>query len=183
MNLLRKRETIALVLTLFCVCFLVGCYGEFVLTKQLYQYNGDLSDDGYIQSGVLWVLGFLWVYPIAMVCDVAIFNLIEFWSGTNPLIATTYESPDGTLVAMNPSADGQSVKVDVTKEGQIVESRTITKLDENKFQVLDDKGGAIGLVRKDSNGDLLLKRSNSAEEVRLSHNDLLAFGKMATKPI
>lgn len=63
---------------------LQGCYGNFNLTRKLYTWNGTVGDK-YINSLVMWVMVILPIYGIAGFADFAIFNLIEFWTGSNPI--------------------------------------------------------------------------------------------------
>lgn len=63
---------------------LSGCYGKFVLTKKLYEFNGSLPDK-YIRSAATWVGILLPVYASVAFLDFVLFNTIEFWSGHNPL--------------------------------------------------------------------------------------------------
>lgn len=62
-----------------------GCFGEFALVKKVYEWNDDLSDSKFVKTLVFWVLNIIPVYGIASFIDVVILNLIEFWSGSNPL--------------------------------------------------------------------------------------------------
>lgn len=61
-----------------------GCYGNFALTRKLYNWNGTLGDK-WINSVATWVMVILPVYGIAGFVDFAILNLIEFWTGKNPV--------------------------------------------------------------------------------------------------
>lgn len=61
-----------------------GCYGSFALTNKLYDWNGTLGDK-FVKSLVFWGLCIIPVYEVAALVDVVIFNLIEFWSGSNPV--------------------------------------------------------------------------------------------------
>jgi hypothetical protein len=62
-----------------------GCYGSFGLTKKVYDFNGEVSDSKFVQSLLFWVLCIIPVYAAAALIDVVILNLIEFWSGSNPI--------------------------------------------------------------------------------------------------
>lgn len=67
-----------------------GCFGEFALTRKLYKWNSELMDKGdlkgrFVNNLVFWVLaGVLPVYSIVVFVD-SIVNLVEFWTGSNPL--------------------------------------------------------------------------------------------------
>lgn len=61
-----------------------GCYGSFSLTKKIYSWNGTVGDK-YINTFVFWAFCILPVYEACGFIDVFVLNLIEFWTGSNPL--------------------------------------------------------------------------------------------------
>jgi len=61
-----------------------GCYGSFGLTKKVYEFNGSVGDK-FLNTIVFWAFCILPVYEIAGTLDVVIFNLLEFWTGSNPI--------------------------------------------------------------------------------------------------
>ncbi len=61
-----------------------GCYGSFKLVGKVYEWNGSIEDK-FVRSIVFWALCIIPVYPVAAFVDAVIFNLIEFWSGSNPV--------------------------------------------------------------------------------------------------
>ncbi len=63
---------------------LAGCYGSFSLTKRLYRWNGGLGSK-FAESAVMWALIIIPVYELSLLGDFVLFNLIEFWSGKNPV--------------------------------------------------------------------------------------------------
>lgn len=66
-----------------------GCFGEFALTRKIYEFNSGIAGDGlggrFVRTLVMYGLMVIPVYSIAGFLDIVIFNLIEFWSGSNPL--------------------------------------------------------------------------------------------------
>jgi hypothetical protein len=63
---------------------LQGCYGSFNLTQKVYKWNGSLGDK-WINSIVMVALTIVPVYQISLAADGIVFNLIEFWTGSNPV--------------------------------------------------------------------------------------------------
>lgn len=62
-----------------------GCYGKFTMTKAVYDFNGE-PDSEVVQSVLFWVFAIILpVYFFSTLLDAALFNVIEFWSGENPL--------------------------------------------------------------------------------------------------
>lgn len=64
---------------------LQGCYGKFNLTRKLYNWNGTVGDK-WINSLVLFALNVIPVYGAAGFVDYVILNVIEFWTGNNPVV-------------------------------------------------------------------------------------------------
>ncbi len=90
-----------------------GCYGKFALTKKVYDWNGSFGNK-YLVSILFWVLSIIPVYEIAGVVDVFILNLIEFWTGGNPLASVEHE--DGTQTKF-ARLDKDTVRVTRVNEG------------------------------------------------------------------
>jgi len=63
---------------------MAGCFGNFALTKKVYQFNKGVGDK-YVQTAVFWLFTFVPVYSAAGFIDAAFLNLIQFWTGNNPL--------------------------------------------------------------------------------------------------
>jgi hypothetical protein len=61
-----------------------GCYGSFGLTKKVYEFNGSVGDK-FLNTIVFWAFCIIPVYQVAGFLDVVIFNLLEFWTGSNPI--------------------------------------------------------------------------------------------------
>ncbi|MGY6561699.1 MAG: DUF3332 family protein [Luteibaculaceae bacterium] len=62
-----------------------NCLGEFKLTRMLYEFNTSISDNKFVNNLVFWAANIIPVYAVVVFVDVVILNLIEFWSGSNPL--------------------------------------------------------------------------------------------------
>ncbi|MGA7104292.1 MAG: DUF3332 family protein [Candidatus Deferrimicrobiaceae bacterium] len=81
----RVGKVVALVLVVSVgVVFSAGCFGKFQLTRNLYDINRSVEDK-YLRSAVTWL--FVIPYALTGFLDFAVFNLIEFWSGENPIAA------------------------------------------------------------------------------------------------
>jgi hypothetical protein len=62
----------------------MGCFGKFALVNKLYSWNKTVGNK-FVNSAVFWVLIIIPVYEVASIIDFVILNLIEFWSGSNPV--------------------------------------------------------------------------------------------------
>ncbi len=90
--------------------FSAGCYGKFQLTRNLYEINRSVEDK-YVRSAVTWL--FVIPYGITGFLDFAVFNVIEFWSGENPIVAgpqaKVYERGDDRVLMMIAREEGATV--------------------------------------------------------------------------
>ncbi len=78
-------KVVSIILILSFISFsLIGCYGSFQLTKRLYEWNGSLGDK-WVNSAVTWILIIVPVYEFAGFVDFVFLNVIEFWTGSNPV--------------------------------------------------------------------------------------------------
>ncbi len=111
-----------------------SCLGSFSAFNNLKDWNHEISDSKFVNNLVFWGLNIIPVYGLFFVGDVLIFNVIEFWSGSNP-------------IAM---ADGEYETQIVEHNGTQLEM-TASK---NRFEIVildgDRKGERVDLVYKPS---------------------------------
>lgn len=69
--------------------------GSWGLTKKIYQWNDGATGNRFIDNLLFWVLGFVYFFTIWI--DFFIFNLIEFWTGSNPLAMAPGEVETGIV--------------------------------------------------------------------------------------
>lgn len=79
---MRRRAITAIVCAASVA--LSGCYGSYMLTESLYEWNGTI-DNKYGRSAVFWVFLVVPVYTATLFIDTVVLNVIEFWTGQNPL--------------------------------------------------------------------------------------------------
>lgn len=88
-----------------------GCFGEFALVRKVYDWNDGISDNKFVKSLVFWVLNIIPVYGVASFIDVVILNLIEFWSGSNPISMN-----EGDYEMQMATIKGEDFKIEATKD-------------------------------------------------------------------
>jgi len=77
-------------LLLMAVIFLIfgafnnSCFGPFNLTLKLHNWNSNVGDK-WVNTLVFWGLCIVQVYEITLFLDGIIFNVLEFWTGSNPI--------------------------------------------------------------------------------------------------
>jgi hypothetical protein len=85
----RRSPTLAALATLAVLAATsAGCYGQFALTRKLYDWNGRATGNQFANSAIMWVMLIVPVYPIAGLADIVVFNTIEAFTGDNPIAAT-----------------------------------------------------------------------------------------------
>lgn len=134
---------------------LTGCYGSFSLTKKLYNFNGSLGNK-WVKSGFVFFLGF--VYGLTGMVDAAILNLIEFWTGSNPIAAKDghFEqvAADGTRVEGRVLADGRLDVTITSADGKVI--NTILERTADGVTMTDANGAMVGRLAMDESGKALL---------------------------
>lgn len=109
-----------------------GCFGEFALVRKLYNWNDDLSSSKFVKTLVFYVLNIIPVYGAASFIDFVILNLIEFWSGSNPLSMN-----EGDYEMQLATVNGLEYKIEATKD-------TFTTT-----QLTGEKAGEVRIMRFD----------------------------------
>src|ERR1043166_3607320 len=112
-----KRISTMLLCSALALCILLqtSCYGKFNVTRKLYQWNGTLGDK-FVNSIVMCLLGFTQVYTIVAAADFLLFNLIEFWTGSNPVTMK-----EGEVQKQLVQAHGNQYQITATKNKLSVE--------------------------------------------------------------
>lgn len=80
--------SVALVLGLSSCLMLNSCVGSFALTNKVLSWNNQVGDK-FVNELVFFAFWILPVYEVTSIADLLVINSIEFWSGTNPVEAST----------------------------------------------------------------------------------------------
>ena len=149
------RHVLGLLIGLFMVGGMSGCYGRFPLTNAIYRWNGRITNNHVVNSIIMIVLAIIPVYWLAIVVDAIIINSIEFWDGNRMDISQTYEQPDGTTVVFAPGKTPDEAVLTASKDGAIVVQRTYRREGLGVTSVLDEKGAVVSRVTKDGKGGFI----------------------------
>ncbi len=106
---------------------LSSCMGKFALTRNLYSWNDQISNK-FVNELVFVAFWILPVYEVTTLADLLVLNSIEFWSGDNPLTASTKAIDtdhgrylvkcDGKGYDIKLESTGESYRLDFAKENQ-----------------------------------------------------------------
>lgn len=147
----KARSWIIWLMLLAMAPIVTGCYGRFPLTRNVYDFNGEVSDVKIVQTIVMWVLVIVPVYGIAMLADLIVFNLIEFWSG-EPVNLGKVTGEDGTQYVLEPSEDGKAAVLTVSRGDRVLTTVSFVKVSDTKFEVRDAEGRLAGMVVRTPEG-------------------------------
>ncbi|MEQ9499849.1 MAG: DUF3332 domain-containing protein [Deltaproteobacteria bacterium] len=143
-----------------------GCYGSFALTKKLHTWNGSLGNK-FLNTIVFWVLVIIPVYELITLGDAIIFNLIEFWTGSNPL--------GGGATAQVKSESEDAVVVQVGDREYRLEREA------ESFRVLAD-GVEIGRGGLSEDGSLVLEDLENGRSVEVRPDELAVLRDRFARP-
>lgn len=104
-----RKTVFALALTSLAMTQ-TGCFGTFALTRKAYEFHDGLTDSKFLKSLLFWIPGGF-VYGIVGFIDVIILNLIEFWSGSNPLSMN-----EGDYEMQLATVEGEQFRIEATKD-------------------------------------------------------------------
>lgn len=94
-----------------------SCLGSFSAWNNLRDWNEDVADNKFVNNAIFWGLNIIPIYPLFYAGDVLIFNLVEFWSGSNPIAMNQGEvekqliEKDGVKYEMIASKNEIKIKV------------------------------------------------------------------------
>jgi hypothetical protein len=140
----RFGKGVALVLVAAVGALSAGCFGKFQLTRKLYEINQSI-DEKYVRSAVTWI--FVIPYAVTGLLDFVLFNVIEFWTGENPVagakVTKVYAQGNGkTILAL--SRDGSATVAVIERyEGETLVST---------LRVRDDGRGKVAAVETAEGG-------------------------------
>lgn len=86
---MRKHYlTVAVACALLCSTTLTSCIGSFAWTNKLLSWNKQVGSK-FVNELVFFAFWVLPVYEVTSLADLLVLNSIEFWSGRNPMSAST----------------------------------------------------------------------------------------------
>jgi len=154
----------------------INCFGKFAITKKLYVFvDGINLSDGnglltkFSKSVVMWVFFRFFVAGIAVLLDICVFNLIEFWTDNNIMEDNNQNNNKKTDSAKSISAG----KV-ITFKGGRGEVSTISKSkdgNELRFKSFDGKETREIIAYKDQPGKLFTIVDNQIQAIEVEIND------------
>ncbi|MDE5996959.1 MAG: DUF3332 domain-containing protein [Muribaculaceae bacterium] len=158
---------------------MTSCMGKFALTKNLYAWNDQVSNK-FVNEIVFVAFWILPVYEVCGLADLLVLNTIEFWSGDNPMTASTkaIDTDHGRYLV---ECDGNGY--DITLEATGEKYRLEFAQDSQTWSLMtDDKKYPLITFIDDSHVSVPLS-DGSWQTIEISHDGILAYRAMAYSAI
>lgn len=97
MNIRKLLTSISLAVLVLFSTTLSSCLGGFRAFNSLLDWNNSVTGNKFVNNLLFWLLNIIPVYGLFFLADAIIFNLIEFWAGSNPLGMNEGESESRLL--------------------------------------------------------------------------------------
>ena len=148
---------------------LSSCIGSFSLTRQVIDWNNQVGSK-FINEVVFFALWIVPVYEVTFLCDILVINSIEFWSGSNPLTASTkvIDSEQGRYLV---ACDGHGYTVTFEPTGQSIR----LEFEDETGSVVTDDGAYELLTFLDSSHVRVPAPDGSQKVVTLDQEGLMAY--------
>ncbi len=151
-----------------------SCLGSFRAFNNLKDWNQTVSDSKFVNNLVFWGLNIIPVYGLFFLGDTLIFNVIEFWSGSNPIAMRDGESEtqmvehEGNTYELTATKNRMAiVVVDGPKKGNKLEM--FYRPDEKSWNAIRPNGEIIPLSRMEEGFYIVYMPNGQEVEIR---NDL-----------
>ncbi|WCL48825.1 DUF3332 family protein [Leptospira sp. GIMC2001] len=140
-----KKAVTVLCIALASVFSFANCFGSFGIVKTVYNAHKGLKIGSgmlakFIQT-ILMYFPFSILYAIGFLADVILFNLVEFWTNSNPVAMSEFDM-DGKLVR-NYQQGSDSVTLTYSEFGKKMNISISSAEKTEEFVVLKEKEGVL----------------------------------------
>ena len=135
-----------------------GCFGTFPLTRTVYDFNTDVSNNKFVQWLVFLGFIILPAYEVSAVVDAFVLNAVEFWRKNPPTTRDDDEETmarkrvpleEGRMLEMTRLEDG--LRARVLREGRVLRTYLFLERD-GALVVRDGRGRRLGMARRGVGG-------------------------------
>ena len=154
-----------------------SCIGSFGLTNKVLAWNKSIGNK-FVNELVFFCFWRVPVYEVTALADILVVNSIEFWSGNNPLTASTkvVDTEQGRYMI---DCDGKGYTVTFEPTGQRTRLEFIE--DEQTWAFEDADGRLVPFMTfVDDNNVRMLLPDGSMMPVELSAEGMQAYQKIAS---
>lgn len=155
-----------------------SCIGSFALTNKLLGWNRQI-DSKFVNELVFVAFWVLPVYEVSALADLIVINSIEFWSGNNPVSASTQtiKGANGERYLVERDAAGYTI----TDEADGNSVRLAYEADDRAWDVVLDNGTSMRLMTFIDDTHVAMPAADGREMiVEVSADGVLAYQAQAT---
>lgn len=149
-----------------------SCIGSFQMTNRVLSWNRQVGNK-FVNELVFFAFWIIPVYEVTSVCDLLVINSIEFWSGKNPLSASTkcIDTEHGRYL-IDCDGKGYTITLETTGEKTRLEFFEET----NTWAVIDNNNEPVPFMTFiDDNHVKMIKSNGDFETVELSSHGVMAY--------
>lgn len=169
---MKKRYlTVALAALLLGSVSMTSCIGSFALTNRVLNWNKQVGSK-FVNELVFFAFWVLPVYEVTSLADLLVINSIEFWSGNNPVSASTkaIDTDNGRYLV---DCDGKGYTITFQPTGE--NYRLDFDMDTQTWS-LDFKGESYPLMTMiDDSHVRMTMPDGEMRPVDLTHDGLVAY--------
>lgn len=169
-----------IILTAACAALLLptftSCMGSMALTKQVYSWNEQIGNK-FVNELVFFCFWILPVYEVCGAADLIVLNSIEFWSGSNPMTASTkaVQTEEGRYLIC---CDGKGYDVKCEETGRAYRLNFSQETQTWSINVEDNEFPLLTFI--DDTHVSMPTPDGSWIPVELSHAGIMAYQDMVT---
>lgn len=169
-----KKTNIAVAAILLAGSSLIfsSCIGSFQMTQRVLSWNRQVGNK-FVNELVFFAFWILPVYEVVSAADLLVINAIEFWSGSNPLSASTkcIDTDHGRYLI---ECDGKGYTITLLTTGE--KTRLEFLEDTNTWAIMNSNEELIPFMTFiDANHVKMIKANGEFETVELSANGVMAY--------
>lgn len=163
--------------------FVGGCYGPFYLTRKVWKFNGEVSDNKWVVEVAFLVMNIVPVYQVAGLADSLIFNSIEFWTGNNPMSETASASgvsatrrivrKDGEFLLKQ---DAKDLVIEQLRDGQTLASVRLRRMGDH-MAALNGDGAVLFNARTEADGRVVISDAGGQQVASYTGDEAERFLK------
>ncbi len=162
-----------------------GCFGSFNLTRKVYDFNKECSDDKWVRELAFLLMSWVQVYSIAGAADAIVFNSIEFWTGTNPLTMESAAAPSTRRIVRNntemimsrrSTAAGPELVIEQLQGGELASTVRIQPRD-GKLVASDEAGQTVFSAETLADGSVKVSDAEGQQLARYTADQAERFLK------
>ncbi len=149
-----------------------SCIGSFAMTNKVLSWNKQVGNK-FVNELVFFAFWILPVYEVTSIADLLVINSIEFWSGTNPMTASTQviDTESGRYFI---DCDGKGYTITLASTG---EKTRLEFIEDTQSWAFENAEGELVpfMTFVDDNHVKMISPDGDMRLVELSERGLMAF--------